>query len=30
MIAIVNAFIAASVVTIFTAVELDRPKSKQQ
>jgi hypothetical protein len=30
MIAIVTAFIAASVVTIFTAVELDRLKAKQQ
>jgi hypothetical protein len=30
MIAIVTAFIAAFVVTIFTAVELDRLKSKQQ
>jgi hypothetical protein len=30
MIAIVTTFIAASVVTIFTAVELDRLKSKQQ
>jgi ABC-type transporter Mla maintaining outer membrane lipid asymmetry permease subunit MlaE len=30
MIAIVTAFIAASVVTIFTAVELDRLNAKQQ
>jgi p-aminobenzoyl-glutamate transporter AbgT len=30
MIAIVTAFVAASVVTIFTAVELDRLNAKQQ
>jgi hypothetical protein len=30
MIAMVTAFVAASVVTIFTAVELDRLNAKQQ